>query len=314
MIVRVSVVIPTFNRSDDLAALLMDISAQSEKDIEVVAVDDGSDESHILHYQELMRKHGERFRFMEKDPSGKSKGPGAARNRGMVASQGRFIAFCDDDDRWIRTDHLEIACDSMDASGADMFWADLQTHHGDEVLNQGMYGSFSMLRRRRAPGFQDIFEVDHNALSQFLRHRIISCDSLVLKKALVDVSGHYWEHLRFAEDHDFCFRVADASRKALYRNVPTASANVSQHVSVARSIDALDRLLYGIMALNHAEAVLSDERLIATARANRSWKLLELSEIMASSKNKGAARRLVWESFFVKPSLAGMARCLRTIW
>lgn len=311
MSVRVSVVIPTFNRSDDLSALLDDISAQSEKDFEVLVVDDGSDESQLSHYAELMQKHGERFRFLDKDPTDKSKGPGAARNRGMNAAQGRFIAFCDDDDRWIRSDHLEIACGSMETSGADLFWADLQTHRGDEVLNPSMYGHFSILTRRPVSGFQDLFEVDRRAMSQFLRHRIISCDSLVVKKSLVDVSGNYWDHLRFAEDHDFCFRLADASRKTLYRGVATASANVSQHVSVARSIDAIDRLLYGIMALNHAEVVLQDECLIATARANRSWKLLELSAILASSKNKGAARRLVWESFFVKPSVSGLVRCLR---
>lgn len=312
MSARVSVVIPTFNRSEDIAALLADVATQSEKDLEVLVVDDGSDEPNLLRYQELMRKHGERFRFVAKDPSDKSKGPGAARNRGMNAAEGRFIAFCDDDDRWIRSDHLEVACDSMETSGADMFWADLQTHGCNEVLNPSMYGHFSMLTRRRVSGFQDLFEVDHPAMSQFLRHRIISCDSLVVKKSLVDVSGLYWDHLRFAEDHDFCFRLADTSRKALYRSVVTASANVSQHVSVARSIDAIDRLLFGIMALNHAEVVLQNECLIATARANRSWKLLELSEILASSKNKGAVRRLVWESFFVKPSVSGLVRCLRT--
>lgn len=313
MSVRVSVVIPTYNRVGDISALLDDVAAQSEKDLEVLVVDDGSDKPHLSCYAELMRKHGERFRFLDKDPADKSKGPGAARNRGMNAAQGRFIAFCDDDDRWIRSDHLEVACASMEASGADMFWADLQTHHGEEVLNPSMYGHFSMLRQKQVSGFQDLFEVDRRALSQFLRHRIISCDSLVVKKSLVDMSGYYWDHLRFAEDHDFCFRLADMTHKALYRSIPIASANVSQHVSVARSIDALDRLLYGIMALNHAEAVLKDEHLISTARANRSWKLLELSEILAASKNKGAARRLVWESFFVKPSLAGMARCLRAI-
>jgi len=310
MSILVSVIIPTFNRSDDLANLLCDVSRQSEKNIEVIVVDDGSDESHFSRCLELVREHGENFRVLAKDSSDKTKGPGAARNRGMLEAQGNFIAFCDDDDRWIRSDHLAIACKAMDASGADMFWADLQTHQGEEVLNPSMYSHFSVLRRRLVPGYQDLFEVDHRSVSQFLRHRIISCDSLVVRKSLIDAVGLYWEHLRFAEDHDYCFRLADVSCKTLYRNLPTASANVSQHVSVARSIDAIERLLYGIMALNHAETILSDRHLVATARANRSWKLMELAEILSSSKNKGAARRLMWESFFVRPSSAGLARCL----
>lgn len=313
MSVRVSVIVPTFNRSDDIGYLLGDISRQTEKNIEILIIDDGSDEDHVSRYQILIKTYGDRFRFVEKSGTQTSRGPGAARNRGIDLAQGDFIAFCDDDDRWIKRDHLESGCQSLDAVEADLFWADMKTQQGEAILNPSMYGEFPMLTRRPLPLRGAIFEVDRRSMSKFLRHRIIHCDSMVLRRTLLKTSGRYWDHLRFAEDHDFCFRLADASCKSLYRNEPVAALNVSPHPSVARSIDAVDRLLYGIMALNHAEAVVRDEGLLASARANRSWKLLELSEILISEKNKGAARRLVWESFFVKPSISGLTRGLRAL-
>lgn len=313
MSVRVSVVIPTFNRSDDLANLLGDISRQTEKSLEVLVIDDGSDDRHIAQYGSLVETLGDCFRFVKKEQGQAGRGPGASRNRGVALARGQYIAFCDDDDRWLAFDHLERGCQALDSCDADLYWADMQTHQGDVVLNPSMYGEFSVLRSHPVLSLEQMFEVDRRSMSQFLRHRIIHCDSMILRRSLVEISGGYWEYLRFAEDHDFCFRVVDRARKAVFRSSPVAALNVSPHESVARSINAMDRLLFGIMALNHAESVLSDVDLIGTARANRSWKILELAEVLGPLKNKGAVRRLVWESFFVKPSVSGLARCLRAI-
>jgi len=312
MSVRVSVVIPTFNRSEDLANLLGDISRQTEKSLEVLVIDDGSDDRHITQYVRLVQNFGERFRFVKKEQGQAGRGPGASRNRGMARAKGQYIAFCDDDDRWLTSDHLELGCQALDSCEADLYWADMQTHQGGVVLNPSMYAEFSMLRAHPVRSLEQMFEVDRRSMCQFLRHRIIHCDSMILRRSLLEISGGYWDHLRFTEDHDFCFRVADRARKAVFRSSPVAALNVSPHESVARSINAIDRLLFGIMALNHAEAVLTDSDLVGTARANRSWKILELAEVLGTSKNKGAARRLVWESFFVNPSVSGLVRCLRT--
>ena len=80
------------------------------------------------------------------------------------------------------------------------------------------------------------------------------------------------------------------------------------------SMDAVDRLLFGIMALNHIEVMVNDKRLISAARANRSWKFMELAEIMGASKNKGAMRRLVRESLLINPSIRGLFNWMKTFW
>jgi len=60
MSARVSVVIPTFNRSGDIGHLLNDISNQTESSFEVLLVDDGSDDDHILQYRKLVERFGDR--------------------------------------------------------------------------------------------------------------------------------------------------------------------------------------------------------------------------------------------------------------
>ena len=314
MSVRVSVVVPTFNRSNEIKYLLKDIFNQTESSLEILMVDDGSDDDHLLQYRDLAAEYGGRVVFIEKSRDDTRRGPGASRNRGIRMAQGDFIAFCDDDDRWIRSDHLEFGCHAMEEIGADLFWADMQTRKGDEVLNTSMYGDFSMLRRKPVAGLHNTFDVDLDSMGGFLRHRIIHCDSIIVRKTVIESAGHYWEYLRFAEDHDFCFRLADRAKKSLYRNVAVASLDVSPHVSVARSMDAVDRLLFGIMALNHIEVMVNDKRLISAARANRSWKLMELAEIMGASKNKGAMRRLVRESLLINPSIRGLFNWMKMFW
>lgn len=314
MSVRVSVVIPTFNRSDDIVHLLNDIYNQTESSFEVLIIDDGSDDDNIFQYRRLVERFGDRICFVEKPKGETAQGPGASRNRGIRMAQGDFIAFCDDDDRWICSDHLAFGCHAMNMVGADLFWADMQTRSGEEVLNTSMYGDFSVLMQQPVPDLHDTYVVGRRSMGRFLRHRIIHCDSLIIKKNMIESVGAYWEPLKFAEDHDFCFRLIDGSIKSIYRDFPVAALNVSPHVSVARSIDAVDRLLFGIMALRHVEVMVSDEWLISAARANRSWKMLELAEIMGASKNKGAMRRLVRESFLLNPSMRGFGHWMKSFW
>ena len=86
-----SVVIPTFNRASTISDTLQSISDQSFRDFEVVVVDDGSDDATC----EIVRSWGI-TNLIEQANSG----PGAARNTGVGAANGKYIAFLDSDDVW----------------------------------------------------------------------------------------------------------------------------------------------------------------------------------------------------------------------
>ena len=90
----VSVVIPTHNRLAFLREALDSVARQTYKDYEVIVVDDGSGEE----IESGVAGHGTQPRVMR---LATQRGPAAARNRGIAAAQGRYIAFLDSDDLWL---------------------------------------------------------------------------------------------------------------------------------------------------------------------------------------------------------------------
>jgi glycosyltransferase involved in cell wall biosynthesis len=88
----VSCIVPVFNGERYLAEALDSAFAQAYRPLEIVVVDDGSTDGTAR----VIAAYGERVCAMRQDNAG----PSAARNRGVRASHGEFIAFLDADDRW----------------------------------------------------------------------------------------------------------------------------------------------------------------------------------------------------------------------
>jgi glycosyltransferase involved in cell wall biosynthesis len=92
---EVSVVIPTRNRATQTLEAVESALAQSHPPLEVIVIDDGSDDA--------VKFHLPRVRVLRHEVR---RGAGAARNTGIDAAAGHWVAFLDSDDRW-RSDKLE---------------------------------------------------------------------------------------------------------------------------------------------------------------------------------------------------------------
>lgn len=91
----VSCIIPTFNRANSIRAAINSAVAQSGVELEVVVVDDCSADATVT----LVEAIGDtRVRLIRREQNG---GASAARNTGIRAAKGRFIAFLDSDDEWL---------------------------------------------------------------------------------------------------------------------------------------------------------------------------------------------------------------------
>jgi glycosyltransferase involved in cell wall biosynthesis len=92
----VCVVVPTHNRGRLLAQTLRTVLWQRDVDLEVVVVDDGSRDPEVA-AQVVADLADDRVQLVRNPvPTGVS----AARNRGIDAARGSWVAFCDDDDLW----------------------------------------------------------------------------------------------------------------------------------------------------------------------------------------------------------------------
>lgn len=89
----ISVVIPLYNKEKSIATTIESVLAQSYTDYEVIVVDDGSTDNSA----NIVREMGnEKIRLICQPNSGVS----AARNAGIRAAKGEYVAFLDGDDIW----------------------------------------------------------------------------------------------------------------------------------------------------------------------------------------------------------------------
>lgn len=97
---KVSVIIPTYNCSGLLKDTIRSVLSQTEKDLEVIVVDDGStdDTGNVVR-----NINDRRVRYFYKTNSG----PAGARNFGLSKAQGDYVAFLDHDDLW-PVNYLEV--------------------------------------------------------------------------------------------------------------------------------------------------------------------------------------------------------------
>jgi glycosyltransferase involved in cell wall biosynthesis len=112
----VSVVVPTHNRSGLLAQTLRSVLWQRGVDLEVLVVDDGSTDDTAAVVAAL---NDPRVRLLR---HGTPRGVSAARNRGVAAAGGRWLAFCDDDDLWA-PDKLARQLAAAQATGRSWVYA-----------------------------------------------------------------------------------------------------------------------------------------------------------------------------------------------
>lgn len=89
----VSFVIPTHNRSEVLAQCLESCINQTYKNIEIIVINDNSEDS----TEEILKEFNSKYKFL-KYYNSPGKGASAARNLGIEKALGKYIAFMDDDD------------------------------------------------------------------------------------------------------------------------------------------------------------------------------------------------------------------------
>ena len=88
----VSVVVPLYNKRDQIASTIKSVLQQSFQDFEIIVVDDGSSDGS----DEMIADFLDKIRYVRQSNAG----PSAARNKGIEMAKGEYVAFLDADDEW----------------------------------------------------------------------------------------------------------------------------------------------------------------------------------------------------------------------
>lgn len=184
----VSAVITTHNRIDLLKRAVKSVYAQSYKDIELIVVDDGSTDD-----TEDWCKN-QRFNYI-RIPEGESKGGNYARNLGIKAAKGKYVAFLDDDDYWMPEKTIKQV-EVLERSGNELVhcwrFLEIANRNGDikKVLCKLSSNHAGKLKKR-------------------ILYQITCLTSAILveRKALLDIGG-YDEKLMFWQEYELTIRLA----------------------------------------------------------------------------------------------------------
>jgi len=110
--VRVSVIIPLYDKEPYIQRALDSVAAQTFDDFELIVVDDGSTDGGAGVVEAFTDS---RVRLVRQPNAG----PGGARNRGIAEARGEILAFLDADDEWLPR-YLEEGIAALDAAGPEV--------------------------------------------------------------------------------------------------------------------------------------------------------------------------------------------------
>jgi glycosyltransferase involved in cell wall biosynthesis len=181
---NVSVIMPVFNGAPYIRQALDSVLGQSFAALEVIVVDDGSTDDTRC----LLADFGDRITVLAQA----RKGPSAARNRGLEAARGEYVAFMDADDEWapsfLSTTVRALAAQPPSVVGVCTGW--LYVRHDGRPLVHTRQASSGVLSVR-----------DLLTGGQFPIHA-----ALTRREAVLRVGG-FDEHIRAMEDWDLWLRL-----------------------------------------------------------------------------------------------------------
>jgi glycosyltransferase involved in cell wall biosynthesis len=191
----VSVVIPTYNRAKTILRAALSVLNQTFGDIELIIVDDGSTDETL----ETLRKINDpRMKVLRHE---RNAGGAAARNTGIKAARGLWVAFQDSDDEWLITKLERQLAALHDAPDLAAVYCGKVVCGRDE---QHRYGS----RRSYIMPPPEYNVVSGNLYDVILKSALISTQTLLVsRQKLIDIGG-FDERLRIGQDWDLTLRLS----------------------------------------------------------------------------------------------------------
>jgi glycosyltransferase involved in cell wall biosynthesis len=222
----VSVVIPTYNRANDLKRALNSVQAQTFTNWEVLVVDNYSEDN----TDEIIASFNDpRIKLFKIHNNGVI---AASRNMGIREARGEYIAFLDSDDWWM-SDKLRLSVDAMNA-GFDVVYHDLFIIN---KLSQELRTKVTKSRKLKSPILKDLL----------FKGNCLSNSSVVVRKLLLQKIGGLAEEddLIGCEDFDLWLRLSQLTEK--FRRIPfvlgcywVGGGNLSSHKRTISNIDAIE--------------------------------------------------------------------------
>jgi len=185
----VSVIVPAYNTARFISEAIQSVLAQTFRDYEVIVVNDGSPDT-----EDLKRELGpyrNRITYIEQE----NKGIAGARNAGVRAARGEYVAFLDSDDCWLPRMLEEQLRLLRQEPPVDLVYADAA------LFGEGTAGTSTCMKWSPSEG--------PATLESLLagKCQVLTSTVVARRQAVID-AGLFDESIRAAEDYELWLRLA----------------------------------------------------------------------------------------------------------
>ena len=182
---QTSVVIPAYNCAAFLPETLESVFAQTYRDLEIILVDDGSTDNTPA----VVAPYLNRINYIRQ----KNGGLPAARNTGIRAAKGEFIALLDADDSWM-ADKLERQLPRFSDAEIGIVYSDFSVRYAD-----GRFQPSYLVNRPLAS--------EGHVLENYIRSRFLFPSTMVIRQSCLEEFGVFDEEMLACEDVELFARI-----------------------------------------------------------------------------------------------------------
>ena len=230
---KISIILPVYNRQNDLLRVLRSIQNQSMKDIEIIFVDDCSSDNSTK-ILDNFQKNDERIIIIKHE---KNKGTLICRNEGIYISKGEYIMFVDSDDLLLYN-ILDVTYKLAKKNNSEIVQFAAFQKQGNK------YWNFGDIRKNNTP----IYQPQLSSLMYYSRGYLKQTDSYLwgklikkeaLNRTLASINKFYLNnHMSMAEDGLIYFMLLKKAKSYIYiyyygylyfRNRQSATRSMNKH-------------------------------------------------------------------------------------
>lgn len=221
----ISVVIPCYNRRRFIGDAIQSVLDQAYPgDLEILVSDDGSTDDS----REIVRSYGPPVRLVERPSSAKARGPAVARNRAIEVVRNDIVAFMDSDDVYY-PGYLRSAAEFLQANpDVDLVFGNLHVMDADGRRG-GLYAQTPSYPSARTIPLETLLEL------------FVPCNTVLVRKRVLDKVGSFNEDLYICEDKDLWLRIAENGGRIVY--LPVSAAYWRQHGDQTTAPDQRRRVI-----------------------------------------------------------------------
>jgi glycosyltransferase involved in cell wall biosynthesis len=285
--VMFSVILATRNRPARFRVALKSVLDQTVGGLDVIVVNDGSEEAHLTAYQTVEDEVGAQARVLNLEPRPNGHGHPFVRNFGVSLARGRYVCFLDDDDVWTDQHYLECARRVIQNAerAVDLHLADQAAflHNRRQEGPIWIEGLANLLRTQGS-------QIDAQGAYTVTVDELLKCggfchlNTMIVHRALFEEIGGLDENLRYEPDRDFFLRAID--RAAFIKYLPRI---VSRHnipdpgvrLSASTSTSTLEKRVFQLRVLDKAILFANHPAIRAHGRLHKAYTLKKIAEELA---------------------------------